>query len=499
MKEFIEYYSDHEIIKYLCRARVKLAASRRKRHLLHMLTSDKNYNYHKKLKHSEPDVRDSNQELLSRILPPRRLWKKPGREARRKLNENSGFAADPTGRNEIALMNTVKYYLKYDTKKNFVAELNRFIADVRESVADPDYSFSAPGILPQLKEGKAKFDGGSNICRPLSLFSLKDSLISSFTARFLTDLFDRYYKSCSLAFRKSSGESKSQNFSQHTAIERIRKFRLSYPNKPLWVSECDIKKFFDCLNHEDIQRKFDKLISLVEKENPALELKIPVRIFKSYLACYSFSTDVLQLNEDPSYWKKFNIPKGIFDWVEEGLKSNGYYDANGNKTKDNFFMQFGSFFRSRSSNERSLIEKSRIGIPQGGAISGVIANILLNDIDNKLCGKNRLLYLRYCDDIIMIHPRKTLCSIYMNEYTSYLKKCRLVYHDFVNCKKSIQSRIPNKYNRNSHSSKSFWNQKSKKCYKWDSIENGGFTWIGFVGYEININGDIRVSVLYNKK
>ena len=39
---------------------------------------------------------------------------------------------------------------------------------------------------------------------------------------------------------------------------------------------------------------------------------------------------------------------------------------------------------------------------------------------------------------------------------------------------------------------SFWKGKSKGPYKWDSISEGGFPWIGFVGYELHYNGHIRV-------
>lgn len=40
--------------------------------------------------------------------------------------------------------------------------------------------------------------------------------------------------------------------------------------------------------------------------------------------------------------------------------------------------------------------------------------------------------------------------------------------------------------------KSFWDGKSKGPYQWDKISDKSFPWIGFVGYEINFLGDIRV-------
>jgi Reverse transcriptase (RNA-dependent DNA polymerase) len=59
----------------------------------------------------------------------------------------------------------------------------------------------------------------------------------------------------------------------------------------------------------------------------------------------------------------------------------------------------------------SLIQKntSNIGIPQGTPISDILANVYLVDFDKKLARWVRKFngkYFRYCDDIIVIIPRK---------------------------------------------------------------------------------------------
>lgn len=46
MKQFETYFNENEILRQLCKIRVKIAKNRNKRHLLHLLTSDENYNYH---------------------------------------------------------------------------------------------------------------------------------------------------------------------------------------------------------------------------------------------------------------------------------------------------------------------------------------------------------------------------------------------------------------------------------------------------------------------
>ncbi|MBK8362805.1 MAG: hypothetical protein IPL24_03750 [Bacteroidetes bacterium] len=49
-----------------------------------------------------------------------------------------------------------------------------------------------------------------------------------------------------------------------------------------------------------------------------------------------------------------------------------------------------------------------MGIPQGGALSGLIANLVLDFADRKMQSLNdsKLLYVRFCDDMIIIHPSK---------------------------------------------------------------------------------------------
>jgi len=125
-----------------------------------------------------------------------------------------------------------------------------------------------------------------------------------------------------------------------------------------------------------------------------------------------------------------------------------------------------------------------IGIPQGGAVSCLIANMVLNQVDIavmpwKSSDRNRLLYARYCDDMILISPEK---GVLWRCYSRYLKKLW-----------SIQLPVHEpgeigKYDKN------YWGMKSKVPYNW--CYNPGSIrvspWIGFVGYQIRFDGLIRV-------
>jgi hypothetical protein len=212
-----------------------------------------------------------------------------------------------------------------------------------------------------------------------------------------------------------------------------------------------MKKFYDTVNHTIIKKYFKVFINKIKRNHFDFYSSAAEKIFYSYLDCYSFNKSVYPLNNNQDYFSKFKITNGAFEWVEKDLLKHHYKKLN----------------------------NAKIGVPQGGALSGLIANIVLHSSDliiAKLKVKN-LLYLRYCDDMIIMHPNKKICKSATSNYERSLFKLKLVPHVF----KSVE-----KYD------KSFWNNKSKKPYKWGDYINQEIPWIGFVGYEINFNGDIRV-------
>jgi hypothetical protein len=170
------------------------------------------------------------------------------------------------------------------------------------------------------------------------------------------------------------------------------------------------------------------------------------RIFISYLNCYNFYNCVRKLNGNEEYFRDKRVPAGEFEWVEEDLR--------------------------KIYSDKDIVE---IGIPQGGALSGLIANIVLDYADRKILKLNdeNLLYVRYCDDMIIMHTDKRKCGIALSKYMEALKKLGLFPHEIGN------ESCP----------KDFWKSKSKGPYEWCE-EN--VPWVGFVGYEINRSGEIRV-------
>lgn len=456
MKKFEEYFKDEAIIFYLCRLRAKYAKNRNKKHLIHLLTSADEFNYHvnDSQKHSEYEKKFNDD--LNKLFPSRRKWKNIGKESR--YDSKTKEKITSIEKNLYSLLKTIKFYKKTNPSESFLVNLNAFIKDIQKSIQDASFKIGVPTVYPKLKDKLNK--SGDNKCRPISLFNLKDRVILSLTNKYLTELFDKHFDDCSFAFRAKLNSDGSGLLSHHDCIKEIVKFKLEHKDTDLWAVECDMEKFYDSINHEIIKEHFGNLIQKSKAEFLEVDFSNPIRLFNEFLNCYSFNTITLPCNMDNEYWEKHRIPNGKFGWVEKGLEE--YY------SEFNF---------------------ERIGIPQGGALSGLIANIVL-DVADREVKKTKVLYVRFCDDMIILHPDKSECELAKKLYVQALKSLKLVPHKF--CNELIEVRAIPKKNFPLTTLEKFWKEKSKGPYMWGDIKNDGFPWIGFVGYELHYEGYIRV-------
>ena len=443
MKNFTDYISDkNNIISFLCKYRAKLADVRHKEHLLNGLFPDR------------IEIQKHNEELES-MMPPRRKWVSLKKEYRYKASDNgeenpvSTFKAN-TKRLEI----TIYEALKKESQEPWVKRLELFIEKLQQAALDPNYKIESPKTIPILKN-KLNPDE-RNECRPISLFSnLLDRVLLSLVNKYLTRLFNPYFDDESLAFRSSRlyhGEKKYIT-THHDAITRINEFRLKHQNKQIYVAECDMQKFYDSVSHKIIRKQLRRLFSKVQKDNPDIEIDIVRKLFYKYLNCYTFYKNVYVLNNNCAFWDRYKIPNGYFGWVNDELIKNRF-----------------------CKNERYL-SRTKIGIPQGGALSGLIANLVLNMADQKVrkIANGDYLYVRFCDDMMLMHTNKSKCKLILKEYINALKKLQLIPHEITN-------ELPFR-------TKDFWKIKSKPVYPWGSK---GSDWVGFVGYEIKRTGEIRI-------
>lgn len=455
MKAFEQYFTENEILRQICKIRVKMAKSKSKKHLLHLLTSNAKYNYH--LQSSKPRINEFEKyqaeliQLLSKILPPRKKWIKIGEKSRRKSKGTNEFLTS-NDKNFYSLLKTIKAHKKRNSQEKWFLNLQIFVGEIRELSTQETYKVKPPIIFPKLKDDLKK--SGKNECRPICMFNLRDRIILSTTNKFLTRLFDSHFQDSSYAFRSKKNQ-EDKVISHHDCIKDILQYRIANKEKELYVVECDMKKFYDTVNHKIVEKLFNELISKSKGSNPELNLDAPVRIFYSYLNCFSFNINMPK-PIDTEYWTSYKIPNGEFTWIDD-IVSDHYTD----------------------------ISTERIGVPQGGALSGLIANIYLNQADIKMLEAN-VLYQRFCDDMIIISDNLDICKTAKEVYEKTLHQLKLFPHKF-NSEKELISTHEEELNY-----KPFWNGKSKGPYRWGKIENNCFPWIGFVGYEINYLGDIRV-------
>lgn len=473
MKEFESYFSSDAIITYLCKLRAKVANSRNKKHLIHLLTDSENFNYHVNKTNGFLEFDDEKANgfviyekeflnQLNKILPPRKKWVNLGKNSR--IDDKSKQLISSSKRNEYSLIKTIKSFKKKSPNEPWLLALDEFINDIQSSISSGNHIISTPTIFPKLKNDKKLND--ENECRPICLFNLKDRIILSITNKFLTRLFDNYFEDCSYAFRSKKNKSGTSTLNHHDCIKEISEFRRQNANKPLWVAECDMEKFYDTVNHKIAKVLFDELINQCKEDYPLIDFSKPTHLFEQFLNCYAFNKTV-PLSENLEYWKSYNIPNGYFKWVSKELQELKYYQN---------------------------IDAERIGIPQGGALSGLIANIMMNVAD-KVVLQTGAFYLRFCDDMIIIHPDKTICEVAKELYVNTLIGLKLVPHKFKNGSELIEKRKDISKERRKigeYSYESFWKGKSKGPFKWDSLDADSFPWIGFVGYEIHHEGHVRI-------
>jgi len=218
----------------------------------------------------------------------------------------------------------------------------------------------------------------------------------------------------------------------------------------LYVAECDIRGFFDCVSHEVAKASLrDAIVELHQLSPHVVVDQRAIRIFDAYLESYSFSTDVLV--RGAARLKRIDA-EGKFKWPESDLKVLHAQDP-----------------------------LPSIGVPQGGALSCLMANLVLHTADKRVQGVSALgstfLYMRYCDDMIIVASEERACREAFREYFDSLLYLRLPAHPA----KTVHS-----YDR------AFWDGKSNGPYVWNAPQRNGIPWVQFVGYQVRYDGLVRV-------
>jgi len=361
------------------------------------------------------------------LMPPRRQW-----SAYRPRYRTDGLNPDL-----FALKRAVQILRHQTPQAPWVIELNRYILHIRERVfEDCTIAFSLPRINPELKKK------GEHEYRALSKFEPDDNLIMCLFAQYLRDLFDPQFSESSYAFRAVKN---GQVRTHHDAFTAIWNLKHNSGNCSMWVAECDISGFYDTVDHGVAARAFQVAARRVSLHPRAQSL------FQAYLDCYSFPVNVLA---GAGERLRRRDPKGMFKWPAESLEIIHRTDP------------------------RSL----RIGVAQGGALSGIIANLVMDAADKCVENEARRLgaevhYYRFCDDMVLLSPNPKHCQAVFNAYLNKLTELKLAYHEPE--KTGIYG-------------KEHWNHKSKAPYCWSGQKwFNCVPWVQFVGYQIRYDGLVR--------
>lgn len=443
MESFGKYISFWKVADVIVSKRVQLCDKRHKKHQMHLLSHSLGLG----------SMSESEQQILA-MMPPRRSWVSLAQRDRYKVDEGKRMqrkaAADC---NRQCIRWTIKRDLRAGLEPPYLVKLKEFVDKIQHRVQEEDFVLSAPELFPEEKD--------KDSCRPLCKFeNLEDAVIVILANRYLTELFNGYFYDESLAFRSKRvyhGE-KDYVTAHHDAIARMKEYRGRFEGKKLYVSECDLQKFYDTVSHSVVRKCYYGLLKKAAKENPGVRFDEINRVFEAYLKCYSFPKVVFCKNDKKKFkefWdknKKIKDGQRYFKWVD--LKLLGI-------------------------SERGVM-RATIGVPQGGALSGLIANMVLNTVDWKV--KRQMtgndLYLRYCDDMIIFSTSKKRCKELFYVYYNGARGLRLVPHK---PEKELKFGVAG-----------FWKDKSKDVYAWEMGRPDAAEWIGFVGYEMRRDGMLRI-------
>lgn len=316
---------------------------------------------------------------------------------------------------------------------NFRNELSRM-------AETPDFSFLSLVVSPIRKSEKED--------RIIAKFSdLHEAALLACLAKYLTEHFDPFLRENACAFR--AGGKGGFN----SAAEQIRDFRMRNNTVPLYVAECDLKKFYDTVNHDILREAFMHFSALARNVGKPIDQRAS-KLLNAYLKCYSFKRSVLEATDER---------------MQKAIKGNRIPWVSNKELRLAYLNQEVPF--------------DKIGIPQGGAISPLLANIMLHSVDNSVLQEGGrdisqdkdFLYTRFCDDMVIISSDRNKCDAAFQRYCHESARLKLLMHN------PQATRV--KYDAD------WWNGKTRSTYEWSKEV---IPWVGFVGYQIRYDGELRL-------
>ena len=247
----------------------------------------------------------------------------------------------------------------------------RLVEEVQGAVFSGKVAFEAPKMF-KIAKGRARgapetfaarpapHKGGVMQYREVASFErLADRVILSRMTAYVRDRLEGVLSDWCYSFRRD------RDVTHQLAVKRLQEFRERFPAGSLFVAECDIKKFFDSISHEEVRRRWRD----VGFEDAA------EKVLEAYLGVYAAGGADAQERVPPGGLRRGLPQGGSFSTVLANLV---------------------------------LAEADRA----------------VQDVDD-----GRLFYARYCDDVVFVHPNEAVCRRAMDAYAAALAKLDLPMHE----------------------------------------------------------------------
>jgi hypothetical protein len=359
MKKFGQYFSEEAIIRELCKARIKLASKRHDNLFLHNIIPA--------YEGAEAVTPNNWGSIPLDIFPPRWQW----HSFRPKLRRSKASA----DLDLQTLFRAIRILQRKSPGAPWVIKLNNVVDRIQQRVLGRGaFAFSKPEIV-FIKKSPAGDD-----YRAITILQLEDKVIDSLVARYLRESLDGALLPSCMAFRCCRPAPTT-----HSALEIILQRRDEWGQHGIYVAECDIKAFFDSVPHDVARKSLHLLIRDAKQNNPQLMIAPrAIAIFEAYLDVYAFEGSVLGGREYKEMIARH--PEAQVKWPREQLRA-----------------------------LHGTGPLPRIGVPQGAALSCLVANAVLHAADKALDGLaaagKEFSYQRYCDDMILLAPHKAACKL----------------------------------------------------------------------------------------
>ncbi len=289
-------------------------------------------------------------------------------------------------------------------RRKSIIEHYKYYKDLLEHTEDEEIKTECRKRIDKFTTSGAKKE------RPIRIASHLDSLIYSHYALILRDLYEKkaaesgiseevlaYRKPASLISRNGVDDIFITTAAMYDTIQEIRK-----RNNDCYVLAFDLSSFFDTIDHRKLKEEWIKILGKKELGRDEYNIyksltkysyvkKSEINEYLEYVATHRQSD---KQNSEPDK-KHCEIPsfKEVF-----------------NSGKN--FRRFREWYKNnpRYADHKCFHKNREAGIPQGIHISCILSNIYMLPFDLKmhqLSQEYNLFYRRYCDDILIILPRKT--------------------------------------------------------------------------------------------